>query len=65
VASAEFHARRRNSAIMGRVFARQAIYFAMGHALIKGLTITTAGSAETHVLVGCSVQWEPAGLILM
>jgi hypothetical protein len=65
VASAEFHALRHNSATMGRVFARQAIYFAMEHVLIKNLTITTAVSAETLVLAECSVQWEPVGLILM
>ena len=55
VANAEFHALLRNSAIMGRAFALRAIYFAMEHASIRALTITTAESAETHVLVDHSV----------
>ena len=58
VANAEFHALRHSFAIMGRVFARRAIYFAVGHALIRVLTITTAESAETLVPAECSVQWE-------
>ena len=65
VANAEFHALRHSFAIMGRVFARRPIYFAVGHALIRVLTITTAESAETLVPAECSVQWELVGLILM
>lgn len=64
-ASAEFYVLRHNSAIMGYVFARREIYFAMEHALIRALTITTAVSAETLVPADRSVQWGPVGPILM
>jgi hypothetical protein len=65
VASVEFHALQHNSAIMGRVSVRWATYFAMEHALIKDLTITTAVRAETLVPADRFAQWEPVGPILM